>query len=379
MHRMPNRTVVPVVAAVFCLFAIACSEGAATDGETVTFGVAAPTARSFGEGAVFGAKLAAREINASGGIEGKTKIEILAVDDGGEAETAVPAALQIANNPEVLAVVGHANSGPMLGAARIYNENKLVALGTSATSTEIAEAGPWIFRIASSDSANAVEIARQARGFGQRIGILYANDSYGRGLARVFEDALAATDTRIVGYDPYMEEMKDFRPYLQRLKSRGAEVLLVAGLEVGAATLIRQMHEMGLNARVIGGDGLESLVEMEGDHDGTLVGMLFHPDASENATRFAAAYREAYGREPESSAATAYDAVYLLARAVAAGATDRDAIRRYLDNVGRDNGSAPFDGVAGTIRFDERGEPMGKPFVIAALDNGRFRLVKTGS
>lgn len=362
---------------VACAALVACDQTGGRAPEEVTFGVAAPITRGFGEGAKFGAELAARELNANR-ANGMPEIRIITVDDGGEAETAPAAAMRLANDPAVIAVVGHANSGPMMGAAPVYNEEGLVALGTSATSTEIADAGPWIFRIASSDSANAVEIARQARGFGRNIGILYANDSYGRDLARVFRGALAASDARLVGYDPYIEEMKDFRPYLQRLKSRGAEVLLVAGLEVGAATLIRQMHEVGLDARVIGGDGLESLLTVEGDYDGTLVGMLFHPESSAAATRFAENFRKAYGREPESSAATAYDAVRLLARAVAAGATDRESIRRYLDAVGRDQNNQPFEGVTGTVRFDERGEPQGKPFVIAALDNGTFRLVKTG-
>lgn len=362
---------------VACVALAACDQIGTGAPDEVTFGVAAPITRGFGEGAKLGAELAARELNASRAA-GMPAIRIETVDDGGEAETAIAAAKRLADNPEILAVVGHANSSPMMGAAPVYNEEGLVALGTSATSTEIADAGPWIFRIASSDSANAVEIARQARGFGRNIGILYANDSYGRDLARVFRGALAATDARLVGYDPYLEEMKDFRPYLQRLKARGAEVLLVAGLEVGAATLIRQMREVGLNARVIGGDGLESLLTMEGNYDGTLVGMLFHPEASPAAQRFSENFRKTYGREPESSAATAYDAVYLLARAVAAGATDRESIRRYLDTVGRAENNAAFEGVTGTVRFDERGEPQGKPFVIAALDRGTFRLVKTG-
>lgn len=351
-----------------------CRADAAPD--TVDFGLAAPLTRGFGENARLGAELAASEINARGGAGGRN-IRIHPLDDEGDPAVAIRVAQAFVNQPEVRAVVGHANSGPLLAAAPVYNEGELVAVGTSATSTDIAHAGPWIFRIASGDSANAAAIAREARRFGRRVGILYSNEEYGRSLRDVFVPALREAGAQIVGNDPYQEEMSDFRPYLERLQAHGAEVVLVAGLEVGAATLIRQMREVGLDAKVLGGDGLESLIEVEGNYDGTMMGMLYHPDAGENARAFAQAFRARFQREPESSAATAYDAVYLLARAVDAGATTREEIRRYLDGVGQPGGSEPFVGVSGPVAFDERGDPMSKPVVIAAIQGKRFRLVRT--
>ena len=362
--------------ALVALLGVAGCDAAAAPGNTVTFGLAAPLDRPFGKNSRLGAELAAAEINAEGGINGRM-IRIRAQDDGGEEKTAISAASALVREASVIAVVGHANSGPFMAAAPVYNEGGLPALGTSATSTELAEAGPWIFRIASNDSANAASIASEARRFGRRIGILYANDDYGNSLAEVFRRALAGTDAQMVGDDPYLEDMKDFRPYLQRLKARGAEVLLVAGLEVGAATMIAQMREVGLDARVLGGDGLESLTAVPGNYDGTMIGMLYHPEMNERARRFAASFREKYKVEPESSAATSYDAVYLLARAVRdAGADTRAEIRGYLDGVGRPGGSAPFQGITGTVAFDANGDPANKPVVIAEIRGQGFRLVR---
>lgn len=180
-----------------------------TDWDDITFGLAAPLQRSFGENSRFGAELAAADINAAGGIDGR-KIQVPPQDDGGDGASAITAASALVNASQVLAVVGHANSGPLMAAAPIYTEGELPAIGTSATSTDLAGAGPWIFRIASNDSAN---------------------DDYGRSLAQVFRQALAGTDAQLVGYDPHLEETQDFRPYLTRLKSNGAEVFLVAGWE----------------------------------------------------------------------------------------------------------------------------------------------------
>lgn len=343
------------------------------DGErTYVLGLAAPLERSFGENSRLGAELAVREINEAGGIGGH-RLELRPVDDKAEESVAITVAQQLYDDPAVLAVVGHATSGALVAASGVYAQG-LPAVGTSATATEIAEAGEWVFRVASSDSANAASLATLAAGLGRRAAILYSNDDYGRSLAQVFERSLAGTGAALVGRFPYLEEMQDFTPFLRVLRQRGAEVVMVAGLEVGAATLIQQADALGWRPRFIGGDGLEPLVDMGARYDGTLVGVLYHPEMSAQARKFADAFRAAYRREPDSSAATSYDAVYLLARALRDGRTTRADIREYLAGVGRPGGSAAYEGVAGPVAFDANGDPVGKPVALVRIDGGRFRL-----
>ncbi|HEX2204727.1 MAG TPA: ABC transporter substrate-binding protein, partial [Longimicrobium sp.] len=201
---------------------------------------------------------------------------------------------------------------------------------------------------------------------------------YGRDLTRSFTRALRAAGGTVVGEDPYLEEMEDFRPYLERLRRRGAGLVFVAGYDQGARTMIPQARALGLAAPFMGGDGLEALTGAGGGYDGTLVGVLFHPDAGERARAFAATYRAKWQREPDSSAALAYDAVHLLARALRAGARDRAAVRRYLEGVGRPGGSPPFEGAAGPVAFDAHGDPVNKAFVVGRLQGGRIVLPQTG-
>lgn len=352
----------------------ACGGGGA---EPYVLGLAAPLERTFGENSRMGAELAVREINAAGGVGGR-QLALRPVDDRAEEIVAITAAESLYEDEAVLAVVGHASSGPLAAASPIYNRG-LAAVGTSATSTRIGELGEWIFRIASSDSANAAQLAGAAARLSGRVAILYANDDYGRSLARAFQRALEGSGAALVGTYPYLEEMEDFGPYVRVLQARRAEVVLIAGLEVGAATLIEQAHAAGWRPRFIGGDGLETLVEMGPRFDGTLVGVLYHPQMSPDAERFARAFREAYGREPDSSAATSYDAVRLLARALSEGRTTRREIREYLAGVGRPGGSAVFQGVAGEVRFDENGDPLDKPVALVRIEDGRFVLAEAAS
>lgn len=349
--------------------AAACADGA---GEPVVFGLAGPLSESYGASMRDGAMLAREEINAAGGIRGR-RLELLARDDSADARRAIAIADEFVGDPSVVAVVGHVNSSTTTAAAAVYQRG-LAAVATSATSPAISGLGEWIFRVASSDSANAVQLARLAREIDAPTAVLYANDDYGRGLAQSFRGALRDQGGAIVESDPYLEETQDFRPYLERLADRNVRLVFVAGLEIGASRIIQQARSLGLDARFLGGDGLEGLVTMAGGYDGTLVGLLYHPDAGQRARAFAERFRAAYGREPDSFAALAYDATHLLARTAKEAGVDRDAIRDRLARVGRDGGPPAYEGATGVIRFDANGDPVEKAFAVGEIRDGEILL-----
>lgn len=331
----------------------------------------------YGQLSQMGAQLALDEINQAGGAGGH-HLSARMVNDKGDDSTAIGVADSLVHDDRIVGVVGPIYSGTTVASSQVYEEAKVPALATSATSPEISRLGPYIFRLASSDSANAAALATVARATGLKTAILYSNEDYGIGLMRDFSRALTAAGEAPVAADPYLEDMPDFRPYLARLKARGARLVFIAGVDQGARTLIPQAHEVGLDARFMGGDGIEALKEGGPAFDGTVIGVLFHPDQSPKAREFAEHFRARWHREPDSSAALAYDAVYLLARALGDGARTREDVRKYLDGVGRPGGSAKFDGVAGSVAFDENGDPQGKTCVVGTVHGGRIVLGTTG-
>lgn len=347
----------------------ACGSGGG-GGEEIVFGLAAPLQRSYGETTRLGAELAVRELSARG-----IRIRLELADDEADPEKAPLVAQALVEDPRVVAVVGHVNSSTTLAAGRVYAEGGLPAVATSATSPAVSTLGEWIFRIAPSDSANALELARTAASLGRRVGILYSNEAYGRALMRSFRGSLPSGSVELLSVDPYLDEMADFTPFLERLRRADADLVFVAGIEEGASRIVPQARRLGMTARFMGGDGLEPLVDMGPAYEGIIVGVLFHPEASPAARGFASAFREAYGREADSFAATAYDAVYLLARAVEAVGPRREPVRRYLAGVGRSGGSEAFAGVTGLIRFDERGDPVDKGFAMGQIRGGTIHLL----
>jgi branched-chain amino acid transport system substrate-binding protein len=378
----------PARAAVLALGALALAAAAACatmggGGDALVLGLAAPLTDGAGAPDVYGvrsrmgAELAVEELNAANAFGGR-KLVLRIVDDKGDPATAIAVADSLVRDPAVLAVVGHVYSGATIAAAQQYTGH-LAAVATSATSPEISKLGEWIFRVASSDSANAVALARAANGMGRRIAVLYANDDYGQGLARNFVGALRAAGGGVAAMDPFLDDTDDFRPYLRRMKARGVDLVFVAGLQDPAARAIAQAQEVGLGARFLGGDGIEGLAAMGARYDGTAVGVLFHAQMSDSARAFVQRYRARYREDPDSQSALAYDAVRLLARALQAGHRDPAGIRRWLQGVGAARGGSPaFEGVAGRVAFDQNGDPVNKRFTLGVIRGGGIVLPEAG-
>ena len=119
---------------------------------------------SYGEMNKRGIDLALEEINQRGGAGGRP-IQLLSRDDKGDGTRAVNIAAEFLANTQVVAVVGHVNSGTMVAAARVYNEG-LPAVSTTASTPDLTGISPWVFRVISSDSVNGLDLARFARSLG---------------------------------------------------------------------------------------------------------------------------------------------------------------------------------------------------------------------
>jgi branched-chain amino acid transport system substrate-binding protein len=350
-------------------------------GGEVTFALAGPLKEDYGVSTRQGAELAVKQINASERIDGKTLV-LVPKDDGADQHTAISIATDLVRDPKVVALVGPVNSGTTIASAAIYNgesdsvSGHLPELATTATSPAVSRLGDWTFRVASSDSANAVALAAAARQLSPSVAVMYVNDDYGRGLAAAFRDALVKGGGAVAEYDPFSDSTADFTPYLRRMQMRGVGLVFIAGLDAQAGRIIQQARGIGLQARFIGGDGLVPLAQRGPLFDGTLVGLLYHPASGERAQAFATAFRQAYQREPDPFAAAAYDAVMLLATAARANGATREGIQRYLRTLGRPGGAPAFEGATGQIRFDENGDPLQKAFAVGTIQNGTIQLTR---
>lgn len=363
-------------ATAFCLVLLAgCGKGA----DSYLLGAAGPFKEGYGVMTRRGIDLAIEEINRAGGING-SPLNVLLRDDEANGARAAVIASEFVTNPDVLAVIGHVNSGAMLAASRVY-DGQLTAVATTASSPDLSGVSPWVFRVISSDSLNGVILARFASRVGgeaaalRRASILYENDTYGRGLAVAFRRAFRGT---IVSFDPISENISDAEPFVSYLKMRQPGIVFVAGREASALRILREAKRQQFDAVFIGGDGWQGIISDTAAAEGAFVGTSFNAeDPSPAVVRFVRAFETKYRTRPDAFAALAYDATRLVAKAILKKGRSREGIRDYLSSL---DATTAFDGVTGPAYFN-RGDPIGMGFRVAqvvsgALTSGGARLAQ---
>jgi len=319
-----------------------------------------------------GASLAADQINRRGGINGRN-IEVIAEDDRSDPKEAANVANKLVNDSRVLAVIGHYNSSCTLAGAPIYNRGKVVEVSAGSTSPAVSQAGPYTFRVIVTDAFQGDFVARwmvkdEAL---KKIVILYENDDYGVGLKDVMLKKIPEYGGQVVGVESYyLGETKDFTPYITKLKAVNPDGLFIAGLYNEAALIAKQAADQGWMPRTFGVDGIYSpaLVTLGGKAvEGVGVSGFFHPELPVPAVQqYVKEYKEKYNKEAGTYDAFGYDAMLVLAEAMAKGGTDRESIKNHMTTL------KGLSGVTGITTFDENGDVVKDPYKLVVKD-GKFQ------
>ena len=347
---------------------VSCSRDS---GSSLTFGAAGPWKEGYGAMNRRGIELALDEINARPERAG-SPVRIDFQDDEGSGEVASRIAQRFVDSEDVVAVIGHVNSGAMVAAAQVY-DGRLAAVATTATSPALTGISPWVFRVISSDSSNGHDIAQFAGRLGRaRAAILYENNTYGRGLADAFRRAFRGS---VVSMDPIAEGSEQpLDAYVEYFKRTNPDVVFVAGTDASGLAFLREARARQLPADLIGGDGWSGLSVDTARSHGIYVGVPFtaddpRPAAQAFVTRFAARFR----MRPDNNAALAYDATMLLYAAATKAGGDRRKLRDHLASL---TAATAHRGVSGTIHFRPDGDPVGQHVVMTRIDRGTLRVAE---
>lgn len=319
-----------------------------------------------GDGAAYGlpeqrgVKIAIDEINAKGGINGR-KLEAVYEDSKCNPKDGNAAAQKLVNIDKVKVIIGGACSGETLGASPITESNKVILISPSATNPDITKAGDFVFRTAPSDAYAGVVAADYA--FKElnvkKAAVISESTDYAQGLRRVFKENFAKLGGEIVADETYNPEDTDFRTQVTKVKASNPDVVyIVPQAPAKGILLVKQLNEAGLKQQLLTAEviiGQRSIIkENAADVEG-LIGIepKFDGKRTKSAS-FLVKYRQTAKEEAQFPffTAAAYDAVYLIANAIAKDGYDSEKIRDYLYAV------KDYDGAAGKITIDENGDPI---------------------
>ncbi|MBP6774541.1 MAG: ABC transporter substrate-binding protein [Gemmatimonadaceae bacterium] len=356
---------------VTALSGVACREqrNARPASSVMAIGVGALPGRPGYDNVVRGVQMAVDRLNETG----KMRFEMRLPDKSSTSAVAVAESLR--EDPSVIAVVGHPESGHTIEAVPVYADaehagrNAVVAISPTASSPRLSGISPWFFRVAPSDNEAARYVARWVLDSlkSRRAAVIYRNDSYGRDWSTTFADSFIKAGASVVSRDPYLAGMTEWDAYAQLLARLKPDVLLFPGDADDAVELLRALREAKVSLTFIGGDGTEGMRDTDVAAGAHYVA-FFQPDhvSSDDGKTFVRKYTEKFSREPDMFAAMSYDAAWVIGKTVSRGATTRASLRKALEQLGS-KGSPSVDGVAGPIAFERNHDVAGRHVVIATV------------
>jgi branched-chain amino acid transport system substrate-binding protein len=355
----------------------ACNNGGG--GDKVRVGVFMSTTGStanFGISSVNGIKMAADEVNSTGGINGK-QIDLLVQDDRSDASEAATIVTKFVTQDQVHAILGEVASSRSIAAAPIAQNAHIPMLTPSSTNPEVTKKGDFIFRSCFIDPVQGAAIAQfAAKSLGAKTAAIMVDrkNDYSTGLEKVINETFTKMGGKVVSVQSYQEGDQDFNAQLTSLKGANPEVIFVPGYYNDVGLIAKQARDKGITVPLVGGDGWDStqLYAIGGSAlNGSYFTNHYSPyDTDPKVQKFVNDYKSRYGSIPDALAATAYDAARIMFDAIKRsssldGAAIRDALAATKD----------FPGVTGTVTFNKDRDAV-KPIVMIEIKDGGTYAVK---
>lgn len=323
-------------------------------------------------------------------VNGKEyKIELVEVDNQSDKTAAVTAAQNLVSSG-VIAVIGSYGSGVSIAAGSTFEQAKIPAVGGSCTNPQVTLGNDYYFRVCFLDPFQGTVMASYANNEGcKKAAVIMQNgDDYSTGLANYFADAFAKMDgCEVVYTGTYNTNETDFNAILTAAKAADPDVLFIPSSITTAGIIIKQARDMGITARIMAGDTWENATIMENagveNCEGVALSTFFDENDAD-ASEFVQGFKAYLNSDAEALklngnndtvaavSALGYDAYMAIIEALknVSGDITGEAVRDALASVS-------FDGVTGSISFDENGDANKDMAYIKIMSDGVFKFVGT--
>ena len=329
------------------------------------------------------AKMAVAEINDAGGFqlgEKKYKVDLIIEDNAGKADQSASSAQKLITQKKVVAIVGPNASRYVLPAAEIAETSNVVLItpwSTAPKATLDSKTGAskkYVFRSCFIDPFQGQVLAKFTLDNLKlkKAAVLYdVASEYNKGIAEIFKEVFEKNGGKIVAFETYTTNDKDFSSQLTKIKKAAPQIIFLPNYYSEVPLQIQQAKRLGIKIPFIGSDswGSEELLKLCGnDCNGFYFSTHYAADAATPVTKiFIENYKSKYGSTPDDVAALTYDSFGLLWQALkSSGKNDRKAVRDALAKIPK------YEGVTGTMQFKEgSGDPI-KSAVILKITDGKF-------
>jgi len=325
-----------------------------------------------------GARLAIEELNAQGLEIGGAKVtfELLGEDDQADPKQGSIVAQKLVD-AKVAGVIGHLNSGTTIPASKLYSDAGIPQISGSATNPKYTQQGfKTAFRVMANDVQQGKALGEFAAKQGVKtVAVVDDRTAYGQGLADEFKKAAEAAGIKVVATEYTNDKATDFKAILTKIKSTKPDLVFYGGMDAQGGPMAKQMKELGIKAKFLGGDGVctPEFMKLGGEAtEGNFCSLPGMPlEKLAKGPEFKDKFTKKFGMEIQLYAPYVYDAVMVMADSMKRADSVDPA--KYLSAVGQ----TKYDGVTAPIAFDEFGDLKGGAISMYQYKGGKLEYVET--
>jgi branched-chain amino acid transport system substrate-binding protein len=299
------------------------------------------------------------------------------------------------SDSSVLAMIGPFNSNVAKAEIPLTNDAGLVQISPSNTNpgltkgddakklrTQHPDANTY-FRVCTTDDRQGAAGAQFAKKFGyKKAFIVDDNETYGKGLADVFEAQFKAGGGTVLGHEHLTQGQKDFKALLTKANNLGPDVVFYGGTSAtGGGLLRKQMGDAGMaKVEYMGGDGIsdEQFIKDAGSLANGTYYTVAAPETSKlaSAKDFIAAYKARWGSDVGPYSANAYAAVQVeIAAIVAAINADGGKMPTRADVLKNVAATSNLATPIGSVGFDANGDTTSPILSLYQIVGGKAKFI----
>lgn len=335
---------------------------------------------NYGSATLDGLKLAIKEVNDAGGVNGK-KITIVDADNKSEASEAVNAATKLISDDKVKVVVGPAVTANVIAESQVATDDKIPVVAPDATSPEVTvengQVKPYIFRSCFIDPQQGTVMAKFAtENLKAKTAVIYVDNStdYSKSLGKVFKEKFEAAGGKVLDQQAFVAKDQDFKATLTTLKAANADVIFVPAYYEEVGKIVKQARELGITCPILGTDGWDDAKVADIAGADALNNTFFsthYSDKDDSVKGFVEAFKQEYGHMPNVFAALGYDAGKMIVDAIKrAGSDDPEKIRQALEET------KDLQVGTGTITMDKNHNPIKQAVILENKNGDRVMVAK---
>lgn len=300
-------------------------------------------------------------INDAGGVNGRP-IEVLIEDDATDAETAVAVTTRLIEQEEVIALIGATGTGATMAMRQEVDRAGIPQVSVAGGTVITQDFHPLVFQTPWSNSLVVPFTFDYLEDQGiTKVALIADSGGFGADGAAVIKDLIGNSSLELVAEESFNPGDTDMTGQLTKIKSSGAEALLLWNAGREASIVAKNAAALDLGMPLIGSHGNARVEFIEGAEDAAegfqfAAGKILIPEAygedSEEyavATDFIDRYTERFGKAPDTFAGHAYDALYIIVEAMERLDDEFTAeeLREEIENT------SGFVGIGGVFTFSE--------------------------